>query len=71
MELELHGDVNGFVSAVEGLGCESAPGALNRLPRLVLGDKIEVSDIYRVAAEKNVPRWRVNLAQRRVLKKFT
>jgi len=59
VELELHGDTNGFVSAVEELGCESAPGAMNRL-KLVLGDKIEVSDIYRVAAEHNVQLRRMN-----------
>jgi ABC-2 type transport system ATP-binding protein len=59
VELELHGDSDEFVAAVEGLGCESAPGALNRL-KLVLGDKIEVSDIYRVAAEKNVQLRRMN-----------
>ncbi len=32
---------------------------MNRL-KLVLGDKIEVSDIYRVAAEKNVQLRRMN-----------
>ena len=30
VELELHGDSNDFVAAVEGLGCESAPGAKAR-----------------------------------------
>jgi len=59
VELELHGDVNAFVGAVEALGCESAPGAMNRL-KLILGDKIEVADIYRVAAEQNVQLRRMN-----------
>jgi ABC-2 type transport system ATP-binding protein len=48
-----------FVAAVESLGCESAPGALNRL-KLVLGGNIEVSDIYRIDAEQNVQLRRMN-----------
>ena len=59
VELELHGNTENFVTAVESLGCESAPGALNRL-KLVLGDNTEVSDIYRVAAEQNVQLRRMN-----------
>jgi len=61
VELELHGNGNtdNFVAAVEALGCESAPGALNRL-KLILGDNTEVSDIYRVAAEQNVQLRRMN-----------
>ena len=45
--------------AVEGLGCECAPGALNRL-KLVLAENVEVADIYRVAAERNVQLRRLN-----------
>jgi len=61
VELELHGNGNtdNFVAAVESLGCESAPGALNRL-KLILGDNTEVSDIYRIAAEQNVQLRRMN-----------
>ena len=59
VELELHGNADNFVAAVESLGCESAPGPLNRL-KLVLADNTEVSDIYRVAAEQNVQLRRMN-----------
>jgi ABC-2 type transport system ATP-binding protein len=59
VELELHGNADNFIAAVEALGCESAPGALNRL-KLVLADNTEVSDIYRVAAEQNVQLRRMN-----------
>ena len=59
VELELHGNIENFVAAVESLGCESAPGALNRL-KLVLGGNTEVSDIYRVAAQQNVQLRRMN-----------
>ena len=59
VELELHGNMEPFVAAVESLGCESAPGALNRL-KLVLGGNTEISDIYRVAAEQNVQLRRMN-----------
>lgn len=59
LELELHGDSTLFVEAVEGLGCECAPGALNRL-KLVLAENVEIADIYRVAAEQNVQLRRLN-----------
>jgi len=59
VELELHGDMKGFVAAVEDIGCESAPGAANRL-KIVLGDNTEISDIYRVAAQQNVQLRRMN-----------
>jgi ABC-2 type transport system ATP-binding protein len=59
LEIELHGDSSLFVEAVESLGCECAPGALNRL-KLVLAENIEVADIYRVAAEQNVQLRRLN-----------
>jgi ABC-2 type transport system ATP-binding protein len=59
LEIELHGDSSLFVEAVERLGCECAPGALNRL-KLVLAENIEVADIYRVAAEQNVQLRRLN-----------
>src|SRR3954453_13199290 len=59
LELELQGDTADFLNAVEGLGCECAPGALNRL-KLVLANDIEVSDIYRIAAERNIQIRRLN-----------
>ena len=59
LELELHGDTTRFVEAAEQLGCECAPGAHARL-KVVLGDGIEVRDIYRIAAEQNVQLRRLN-----------
>jgi ABC-2 type transport system ATP-binding protein len=59
LELELQGDSKLFVEAVEGLGCECAPGALNRL-KLVLAENVEVADIYGVASEQNVQLRRLN-----------
>jgi ABC-2 type transport system ATP-binding protein len=59
LELELQGDTADFLNAIEGLGCECAPGALNRL-KLVLANDIEVSDIYRIAAERDVQIRRLN-----------
>ncbi len=59
LELEPQGDTDRFIQAVEELGCESAPGALNRI-KLVLADNVEVSDIYRIAAEQNVQLRRLN-----------
>jgi ABC-2 type transport system ATP-binding protein len=53
LELEAVGDTAGFIEAAENLGCECAPGAMNRL-KLVLAEKVEVSDIYRIAAERDI-----------------
>ncbi|HSU60974.1 MAG TPA: ABC transporter ATP-binding protein [Bryobacteraceae bacterium] len=59
LELELQGDTGLFMEAVETLGCECAPGALNRL-KLVLAENVEIADIYRIAAEQNVQLRRLN-----------
>ena len=59
LELELVGDSAQFVQAAERLGCECAPGAFNRL-KLVLPDKVEVSDIYRIAAAQDIQLRRLN-----------
>ena len=59
LELELYGDATAFVAGVESLGCECAPGTMNRL-KLVLAENVEVSDIYRVAAANNTQLRRLN-----------
>jgi ABC-2 type transport system ATP-binding protein len=59
LELELQGNAETFVAAVEALGCESAPGVFNRI-KLVLPETVEVRDIYAVAAQQNVQLRRVN-----------
>ncbi|MBV8552116.1 MAG: ABC transporter ATP-binding protein [Acidobacteriaceae bacterium] len=59
LELELYGDTERFLEAVESLGCESAPGARNRL-KLVLAENVEIRDIYNIAAAQNVQLRRVS-----------
>lgn len=59
LELEVRGDSAGFIESAEHLGCECAPGAQGRL-KLVLGDSVEVSDIYRIAADRNIQLRRLN-----------
>ncbi len=59
LELEPHGDVESFIAAVEKLGCEYAPGAMNRV-KLVLADHVDVQDIYRIAGEQKVQLRRLN-----------
>jgi ABC-2 type transport system ATP-binding protein len=59
LELEIEGGIDGFVDAARGLGCECAPGAFHRW-KLVLADNVEVADIYRIAAERNIQLRRLN-----------
>lgn len=59
LELEVEGDRAGFVEAAAHLGCECAPGAMHRL-KMVLADRVEVRDIYRIAAERNIQLRRLN-----------
>lgn len=58
LELELYGANGDFTEAVEKLGCECATTA-NRL-KMILADGIEVRDIYRIAAERDVRIRRLN-----------
>lgn len=53
LELELQDDTEQFVETVEAIGCECAPGPLNRL-KLILAEQVEIADIYRIAADQNV-----------------
>jgi ABC-2 type transport system ATP-binding protein len=54
LEIETRGETNGlFLEAVEKLGCETAPGAQDRV-KLILPDGLEVRCLYQVAAEQNV-----------------
>ncbi len=52
LELEIYGANGDFTEAIERLGCECAMTA-NRL-KMVLVDGIEIRDIYRLAAEREV-----------------
>ena len=53
LELELRGDHAGFADAVAALGCELAAGGKHRV-KVVLADGVETSDLYRIAAERNI-----------------
>lgn len=59
LELELQGETARFVTAIEDLGCECAPGSFNRL-KVVLAGHVEIPDIYRIASEQNVQLRRLN-----------
>jgi ABC-2 type transport system ATP-binding protein len=52
LELEIYGANGDFTEAIERLGCECAMTA-NRL-KMVLVDGVEIRDIYRLAAERDV-----------------
>jgi ABC-2 type transport system ATP-binding protein len=60
LELETRGESNGtFLSAMEKLGCETAPGVQGRV-KVVLPDGLEVRQLYQLAAEQNVQIRRLN-----------
>ena len=58
LELETSGANGGFTEAVEKLGCECA--TLSNRIKMVLGDGVEIRDIYRIAAERDVRIRRLN-----------
>jgi ABC-2 type transport system ATP-binding protein len=58
LELELYGANGDFTEAVEKLGCECAT-TTNRL-KMILADGVEIRDIYRIAAERDVRIRRLN-----------
>jgi ABC-2 type transport system ATP-binding protein len=58
LELETYGANGDFTEAIEKLGCECATTA-NRV-KMILADGIEVRDIYRIAAERDVRIRRLN-----------
>lgn len=53
LELETYGVQNGFVEAAEALGCECAALAGGRV-KMVLGTGVEIRDIYKLAAERDL-----------------
>ncbi|BDC49677.1 ABC transporter ATP-binding protein [Bryobacterales bacterium F-183] len=53
LELETYGVQNGFVEAAEALGCECAALTGGRV-KMVLGTGVEIRDIYKLAAERNL-----------------
>jgi ABC-2 type transport system ATP-binding protein len=58
LEIETYGANGDFTEAIEKLGCECAVTA-NRL-KMILADGVEVRDIYRIAAERDVRIRRLN-----------
>jgi len=58
LELETYGANGDFTEAIEKLGCECAV-TTNRL-KMVLADGVEIRDIYRIAAERDVRIRRLN-----------
>lgn len=58
LELETYGANGDFTEAIEKLGCECAVTA-NRL-KMILADGIQIRDIYRIAAEREVRIRRLN-----------
>jgi ABC-2 type transport system ATP-binding protein len=59
LELETRGGNGDFTEAVLGLGCECAVTPDHRM-KMVLSPGIEIRDIYRLAAERNVQIRRLN-----------
>jgi len=58
LELETYGANGDFAEAIEKLGCECATSA-NRM-KMILAEGVEIRDIYRIAAEKDVRIRRLN-----------
>jgi len=58
VELETYGANSDFTEAIEKLGCECAVAA-NRI-KMILADGVEIRDIYRLAAERDVRIRRLN-----------
>jgi ABC-2 type transport system ATP-binding protein len=59
LELETHGDNGAFAEAVGSLGCEWATQGNGRL-KMVLSNGVEIRDLYRIAAERDVQIRRLN-----------
>ena len=59
VELEALGDQNGLAEALQQLGCECALAGSGRI-KMVLSDGLEIRDIYRIAAEREVQLRRLN-----------
>ena len=53
LELETYGEQNGFADAARALGCDAAVLDSGRV-KLILGEGVEVRDIYRLASDRNL-----------------
>ena len=54
LELEIYGANGDFTATIERLGCECATTANRMNMKMVLADGVEIRDIYRLAAERDV-----------------
>lgn len=59
LELETHGEENAFADAIQQLGCECASFGKGRM-KVVLPESIEVRELYRLAAARDVQIRRMN-----------
>jgi ABC-2 type transport system ATP-binding protein len=59
IELETYGREGEFAAAIESLGCDFADMGQGRF-KMVLNDEVNVSDLYRLAAERDVQIRRMN-----------
>ncbi len=59
LEIETRGDAKAFAEAAAGLGCEYALSGERRL-KLVLSEGVEILDLYRIAADRDVQIRRLN-----------
>jgi ABC-2 type transport system ATP-binding protein len=53
LELETRGGEGNFADAAAALGCEVAPGGKGRI-KMILPERVEIPDLYRLAAERGV-----------------
>lgn len=60
VELEAWGEAEGFVEALNALGCETSPGSGIGKLRMVLPPGFELREIYRLAAERDLQLRRLN-----------
>lgn len=59
IEMETVGDNGALATALEQMGCECALASASRI-KAVLTDGVEIRDIYRIAAERNIQLRRLN-----------
>ena len=59
VEVETYGNVDGFIDALAGLGCECSEGAAGRF-KMILPEGFEMREIYRLAAERDLQLRKLN-----------
>jgi ABC-2 type transport system ATP-binding protein len=59
VEIETHGEDSGFIEELEKLGCECAASGDRRL-KMVMSEGMEMRDIYKIAAARNIQLRKLN-----------